>query len=137
MASTHPNNVASYEDFQSVFDARNVRFVRIQWVDLNNLVRCRVLPVSYFRKLLESERPGVNVAKAVLGIVVLQLAPGFSAAGEYIYVVDTSSFHLCTYAPGHAVFFGFFQEQVPVPRPTGPSVDVPTCPRTALLRLIR
>ncbi|KAF8548606.1 glutamine synthetase/guanido kinase [Imleria badia] len=135
-----PQNVPprkSYEDFASVFDAHGVRYVRIQWVDLNNQVRCRFLPVSHFRKLLESERPGVTLTKAALGIVVLQLASGFSAVGEHIYVIDFSSFRLCSYAPGHAVFFGFFQEQVSVPRPSGPSFAVPLCPRTVLLRLLR
>jgi len=127
----------SYEDFASIFNANAIRYVRIQWVDFNNQVRCRFLPVSYFHKLLNSERPGVTLTKAVLGLVVLQVAPGFSAVGEHIYVIDFSSFRLCSYAPGHAVFFGYFQEQVSVPRPSGPSFEVPFCPRTVLSRLIR
>jgi glutamine synthetase len=127
----------SYKDFASTISFCDIRYVRIQWVDLNNQVRCRLLPVSYFRKLLELERPGVTLTKATLGIVVLQVAPGFSFVGEHIYVIDFSSFRVCSYAPGHAVFFGFFQEQVSVPRPSGPSFEVPFCPRTVLLRLLR
>ncbi|KAF8548604.1 glutamine synthetase/guanido kinase [Imleria badia] len=127
----------SYEDFAPVFDARGIRYVRIQWVDYNNQVRCRILPVSYFCKLLESERPGIMLTKATLGVIVLEIAPGFSAVGEHIYVIDFSSFRPCSYAPGHAVFFGFFQEQVSVPRPSGPSFAVPLCPRTVLSRLLR
>ncbi|KAN0088896.1 hypothetical protein V8E55_005953 [Tylopilus felleus] len=100
-----------------IFGAHHVRYVRIQWVDLNNQVRCRVLPVTHFRKFLESDRPGVTVVKGALGVVVLQLAPGFSPVGEYVYVIDFSSFRPCNYAPGHAVFFGFFQEQVAIARP--------------------
>ncbi|KAF8137181.1 hypothetical protein EV363DRAFT_1316951 [Boletus edulis] len=135
-----PQNVSppkSHQDFASLFDTHGVRYIRIQWVDLNNQVRCRFLPVSYFLKLLESERPGVTLAKATLGLVVLQVAPGFSHVGEYNYVIDLSSFRLCSYAPGHAIFFGFFQEQVPVPRPSGPSFEVPCCPRTVLSRVVR
>ncbi|KAI9461333.1 hypothetical protein HD554DRAFT_2176299 [Boletus coccyginus] len=129
----------SYEDFASIFNANGIRYVRIQWVDFNNQVRCRFLSVSYFRKLLNSKRPGVTLTKAILGLLlVLQVAPGFDAFGEHIYVIDFSSFRLCSYAPGHAVFFGYFQEQVSIPRPTGgPSFEVPLCPRTVLSRLIR
>ena len=106
-------------------------------MDLNNQVRCRLLPVSYFHKLLELERPGVTLTGAALGLVVLQVAPGFSAVGERIYVSDFSSFRVCSYTPGHAVFFGFFQEQGSVPRTSGPSVEVPFCPRTVLPCLLR
>ena len=127
----------SYEDFASIFNTNAIRYIRIQWVDFNNQVRCRFFPVSYFRKLLNSERPGVTLTKAALGLVVHQVAPGFSAVGEHIYVTDFSSFRLCSYAPGHAVFFGYFQEKVSVPRPSGLSFEVPFCPRTVLSRLIR
>ena len=125
------------QHFESIFNERGVRYVRIQWVDLCNQVRCRVLPISYFSMLLKSDRPGVSLAKAALGIVVLHVVPGFSVVGEHHYVVDLSSFRTCSYAPGHAVFFGYFQEQVAVPRPSGPSFEVPVCPRTVLTRLIR
>lgn len=124
-------------DYQDIFATHGIRYVRIQWVDLLNQVRCRILPVSYFFKLLDSERPGVALAKAVLGFVVIQIAPGFSAAGEHIYVIDFSSFRPCSYAPGHAVFFGFVQQQVAVLRPSGPSFEVPLCPRTVVSRLVR
>ncbi|KAG9311497.1 hypothetical protein JVU11DRAFT_7694 [Chiua virens] len=127
----------SFEDFAPAFHTHNIRYIRIQWVDLLNQVRCRTVPLSYFRKLLESERPGVTMTKAALGLVVLQVAPGFSAVGEDIYVIDFSSFRPCSYAPGHGVFFGFFQEQMPVPRPGGLSIEVPYCPRALVSRLVR
>lgn len=127
----------SHVDVLALLDAHDIRYVRIQWVDLINLVRCRILSVSHFRKLLLSERPGITMTKAALGLVVLQLAPGFSAVGEYTYVFDVSSFRPCHYAPRHAVFFGFFQEKISIPRPTGPSFEVPFCPRTVLLRLLK
>ncbi|KAF9220852.1 glutamine synthetase/guanido kinase [Gyrodon lividus] len=113
-----------------------IKFVRIQWVDLLNHVRFRVLSLSHFSNLLDTARPGVAVTKTVFGLVFIELSPGFDPVGEYLYVVDTSSFRLCPYAPGHAVFFGFFQEKVPVQIHSGPSFEVPLCPRTHLLRLV-
>ena len=132
-----PLQNGSTPNFAPVLNTRGIRYVRIQWVDLLNQVRCRLFPVSYFLKLLDSERPGVTLTKAALAVIVLQSIPGFSAVGEHIYVIDLSSFRRCSYAPGHAVCLGFFQEQVSVPRPSGPSFEVPFCPRTVLSRLIR
>ncbi|KAF9240408.1 hypothetical protein BU15DRAFT_87638 [Melanogaster broomeanus] len=108
---------------------KGIKFVRIQWVDLINNIRFRVLPISHFCNLLTTARPGVALTKTVLGLVFIQTAPGFGAVGEYLYVVDTSSFRLCPYAPGHVVFFGFLQEK-------WPSLEVSLCPRTQLLRLV-
>ncbi|KAF8841120.1 glutamine synthetase/guanido kinase [Paxillus ammoniavirescens] len=126
----------SHEQLAFELHRNGIKFVRIQWVDLINNVRSRVLPTSHFYKLLDTARPGVAVTKTVFGLVFIQLSPGFNAVGEYLYVVDTSSFHRCPYAPGHAVVFGFFQEKVPVSLPTGLSFEVPLCPRTNLLRLV-
>ncbi|KIJ63865.1 hypothetical protein HYDPIDRAFT_175868 [Hydnomerulius pinastri MD-312] len=127
------NNTITIDDFAH----SRVKFVRIQWVDLLNHIRFRVLPIAHFFKLLETARPGVAVTKTVFGLVFIRLAPGFSPVGEYLYVVDISSFRLCPYAPGHAVVFGFFQEKVPVPGPSGPTFVVPLCPRTNLQRLVK
>ncbi|KAH0835045.1 hypothetical protein J3R83DRAFT_10782 [Lanmaoa asiatica] len=126
-----------HDDVLSFLNAHSIRYVRIQWADLTNQVRCRILSVSHFRKLLALERPGVTMIKGALALVVLQLPPGFGPVGEYIYVFDLSSFRPCHYAPGHAVFLGFFQEKASVPRPSGPSFEVPSCPRTVLLRLVK
>ena len=132
----HPQNDPT-PNFPAIFHARGIRYVRIQYVDHLNQVRCRVVPVSYFLKLFDSERPGIMLPKVAFGVVVLQVAPGFRPTGEYIYVIDVSSFRPCSYAPGHAVVFGFFQEQVSVPRPSRTSFEVPNCPRTLLSRLLR
>ncbi|KIJ12274.1 glutamate---ammonia ligase [Paxillus involutus ATCC 200175] len=126
----------SHEQLALELYTNAIKFVRIQWVDLINNVRSRVLPLSHFYKLLDTARPGIAVAKIVFGLVFIQASPGFNSVGEYLYVVDMSSFRRCPYAPGHAVVFGFFQEKVPVPLPTGPSFAVPLCPRTNLLRLV-
>lgn len=114
----------------------DIKFVRVQWIDFINTPRVRVLSVAYFRKLYENPhtRVGVGLAKVALGIVGLSLAEGFGAVGEWLYVPDLSSWRVCTYAPGHAVVMGWFQEKTPAPE-TG--VDMPLCPRTLLHRLVR
>ncbi|KAI0360811.1 FLU1-II [Trametes cingulata] len=114
----------------------DIRFVRVQYVDYVNVLRCRVLPASYFRKLYSDSgsRPGIALAKIGLGIIGLMCAHGFGSTGEYLYVPDLSSWRVCTYAPGHASVMGWFQEKVPHPR-TGLTVDM--CPRTLLARLVR
>lgn len=85
-------------------------------------------------KLLKTPRPSVTTTKAILGIAGLAVAPGFTAVGEYLLVIDPSSFRICTYAPGHACVTGFFQEKVPIPQY---GLDVPTCPRTLLRRVVK
>ncbi|KAH9855703.1 FLU1-II [Lenzites betulinus] len=114
----------------------DIEFVRVQWVDLVNTIRFRVLPSAYFRKLLSQpgSRSGICIGKIVLGIVGLQAAPGFGAIGEYLYVPDLSSWRVCTYAPGHASVMGWFEEKTPLPR-TGVVVDL--CPRTLLAQIVR
>ena len=113
-------------------DRLGIKFIRITWVDWINNVRYRVVPRPYFRKLLESARPGVSLTKAALGLVFLAVAPGFSGTGEHHYVLDTSSFRPAPYAPGHATVFGFFQNKVPTPEH---GLVVPHCPRTLLARI--
>ncbi|KAI0777535.1 FLU1-II [Trametes elegans] len=113
-----------------------IEFVRVQWVDLINTVRFRVLPASYFRKLLANprSRAGVGIAKAGFALVGLASAPGFDAVGEFLYVPELPSWRVCTYAPGHASVMGRFEEKVP--RPDG-SLAVPYCPRTLLRQVVR
>ena len=112
-------------------------YIRLQWVDYINNVRCRVLPISYFAKLLQSPRPGVGVVKVSLGLVYLITAPGFSPVGEYLYVPDMSSMKICPYAPDEASVMGWFQEKAPVPRADlRLSVEVDLCPRGILKRVV-
>ncbi|KAG6330159.1 hypothetical protein ID866_8931 [Astraeus odoratus] len=110
-----------------------VSFIRVQWVDFTNVVRYRVLPLSYFYGLLQSHRPGLTVTKSVMGLVFDSIVEGFSPVGEYIYVIDLASLRLCTYAPGHAAVFGFFQPKTDI----GAEIGVPVCPRTTLQRIVR
>lgn len=110
-----------------------VKFVRVQWVDFSNFVHCRVLPISHFYKLLRTSRPGITIAKVVLGIVFLTIVEGFGVTGEYVLVLDLATVRLCGYAPGHAAVFGYFQEKYPL----GGRLDVPLCPRTNLNRIVK
>ncbi|EDR06660.1 uncharacterized protein LACBIDRAFT_299691 [Laccaria bicolor S238N-H82] len=116
----------------------NFNFVRIQWVDLINDIRYRVVTKAYFAKLLHSSaRPGVSITKCALGLVFLSVADGFSPIGEYLYVLDLSSLRLCGYQPRHAAIMGWFQEKTPLPGRNGRlSYEVDLCPRTILRRVV-
>ncbi|RDB16931.1 Protein fluG [Hypsizygus marmoreus] len=119
-------------------NAASYPYVRLQWVDLVNNIRCRVIPTSYFKKLLQSPRPGVGVAKVSMGLVYLMTAAGFSASGEYLYVPDLSTIRICTYAPGEVCVMGWFQEKTPIARADKTlSVDVALCPRRTLQRVVQ
>jgi hypothetical protein len=112
-------------------------FIRFTWVDFSNTVRFRTLPVSYFKKLLASRRPGIGIAKACLGLNFITLADGFSPMGEYLYVPDLKSLRLCPYEPGQASVMGFFQEKTPWRTPEGTlSVETKACTRGALKRVV-
>ncbi|KAK7062631.1 hypothetical protein VNI00_000119 [Paramarasmius palmivorus] len=108
-----------------------IAYVRLQWLDLVNTLRERIIPISYFLKMLEASRPGVTMAKVALGLIYLNIAEGFSAIGEIVYVLDLSTLIQCPYEPDHAIVLGWFQEKVPVHG----SVNSELCPRTALQRV--
>ncbi|KZP11400.1 glutamine synthetase/guanido kinase [Athelia psychrophila] len=115
-----------------------VEFVRIQWVDMTNAIRYRVVPIAYLEKLLDSPRPGVAIIRCALGMVYMTLVDGFSPIGEYIYVIDMKTIRLCPYAPGHASVMGFFQEKAPIQGPDNqPTVSTNLCPRTNLQRVVQ
>lgn len=117
----------------ALLDSLGIKYMRITWVDYINNIRLRVVPRKYFNKLLDSSRPGVSLAKAGFGLVFLAVAPGFSGAGEYHYVLDPSSFRLSPYAPGHASVMGFLQEKVPYP---DRGLVVPWDPRLMLKNIV-
>jgi hypothetical protein len=58
-------------------EGHGIRFVRVQWVDLVNNIRCRVVPLAYFKKLVGLSRPGLSMPKVTLGIVFLSVPEGF------------------------------------------------------------
>jgi len=113
----------------------NIKYMRLTWLDLHSVARCRVLSLSYFERLLESTsgRPGVSFVGCVLGLVGLTIVNGFAPVGSLLFVADLSSMRLCPYAPGHAIIFGWFQNtQVGPERP----LEYDLCPRTLLARQI-
>lgn len=67
------------QSLTSIEDLRRqgIEFIRIQWVDLINNIRYRVLPLEYFEKLLMSSRPGISLTKACLGLVFITIVEGF------------------------------------------------------------
>jgi hypothetical protein len=115
-----------------------VEDVRVQWVDLTNKSRLRIVSLDYFEKVLQSSRPGLGVAKAALGLVELVMAEGFGLTGEYLCVPDLTSLRVCPYAPRHASVMVWLQEKTPAPGPDGKlTVDVDLCPRTLLSRVLK
>ncbi|KAJ6577397.1 hypothetical protein B0H19DRAFT_557896 [Mycena capillaripes] len=114
-----------------------VSYVRIYWVDLVNVRRCRIVPIEHFKALLKANRPGVNIAKASLGLIYLMVAPGFLPVGEWLYSIDIATLKPCPFAPGHMAVLGQFEEKTPIPGPDGkPTVNVNLCPRTLLRRIV-
>ena len=78
-------------DFQSSvsiqdLEDRNIRYVRIQFVDLINNIRVRVVSLAYFKKLIELSRPGISTSKITLGIAFITLAEGF----RYVFDIKPS-----------------------------------------------
>jgi hypothetical protein len=54
-----------------------INYVRLQWVDFTNHIRYRIMPISYFLKVLNSPRSNISITKAVFGLVFTALADGF------------------------------------------------------------
>ncbi|KAF8265800.1 glutamine synthetase/guanido kinase [Lactarius quietus] len=114
-----------------------IRYIRLQWVDLTNTSRNRIIPLAAFSELLGASRPGVALSKVVLGVTGFLCAPGFSGNGEYLYTPDLSSLRLCGYAPGHASLMGWFEEKLPIQKQVGKNaLGVPLCPRGILRGIV-
>ena len=95
------------------------------------------MPLSYFKKLLEGNRPGIAVAKVTLGIVYLSVASGFTSMGEYLVTPDLSTIRPCPYELGHASLIGWFEEKAGVTDSQGELiVQVDLCPRGMLRRIV-
>lgn len=56
---------------------RGIRYIRFQWLDFTNTIRARIIPISYFMKMLDAERPSISLSKVVMGIVFLTVAEGY------------------------------------------------------------
>ncbi|KAK1219579.1 hypothetical protein PQX77_017700 [Marasmius sp. AFHP31] len=117
-----------------------IKYVRIYWIDLGNSRRCRMLPLSYFKQLMQSNRPGVNFVKIALGMVYLITPPtskSFSVAGEYICVPEMSTLRPLPFAPGHLGVLSHLEEKAPYKGKDGKmTVEVPLCARSLLKRIV-
>lgn len=114
-----------------------IRFIRVTWVDLINVIRFRVVPVDHFTRMLAGPRPSVSMIRGALGMVGITLAEGFLSTGEHLYLPDMDSLRVCPYAPGHASVMGWFEEKVPVLGVDRmPTFEVDLCPRATLKRIV-
>lgn len=114
-----------------------IRYIRLQLVDPTNNVRYRVIPISHFERILDSSRPGITFAKAILGSAFLEIAEGFASHGEYLYVPDMSTVRMLPYKPGHASILGWFEEKGPVACPGETwTTKVNFCPRGILHKIV-
>lgn len=114
----------------------DTKFIRLTWVDLSSVIRCKILTLKRFRTLVSKCPNGVptaTLATASLGLVGRKLVDGFSVAGDYIFEVDLSSLRLLPYTPGHAMIFGWLK---PINIEPGPQLSDPLCPRTILKNII-
>jgi hypothetical protein len=66
--------------------AKGVKYIRMQWVDLVNHVKCRIIPLPFFEKLLETTRPGITLTSGALGFVFYQRAEGFGSASMCLII---------------------------------------------------
>ncbi|KAF9650067.1 glutamine synthetase guanido kinase [Thelephora ganbajun] len=114
----------------------DTRFIRLTWVDISSVIRCKVLTLKHFRTLASKSPNGVpttTLATASLGLVGRTLVDGFSVAGDYLFEVDLSSLRLLPCTPGHAIVFGWLK---PVNIGPVPQLADPFCPRTILRNII-
>jgi hypothetical protein len=116
----------------------DIRYVRLQWTNMAGKTCYRVIPISQYRKLLESSRPSISIARAVLGLALANVASGFSPVGEYAFVLDPSSAAPSGYASNTLIVTGWFEEKVPIPSLTGGmTVKVALCARTLLGKILQ
>lgn len=114
-----------------------IEFIRLQWIDLSNTLRFRIMPVSYFKKLLAAKRGGINIPRAIVGFVYSSISEGFYSTHEYFYAPDIRTLRRCSYEPGHASLLGWFQEKAPILSPNEIGIPgVALCSRTTLKRVV-
>ena len=114
----------------------DTKFIRLTWVDISSVIRCKVLTLKHFRALVSKSPNGVlttTLATASLGLVGRTLVDGFSVAGDYLFEVDLTSLRLLPYIPSHAMVFGWLK---PIDIGPGPQLTDPLCPRTILKNVV-
>ncbi|KAF8637227.1 hypothetical protein AX17_002978 [Amanita inopinata Kibby_2008] len=125
-----PNGATPFTSIREL-KKRGVGYVRLQWVDLANVTKYRVLSLCYFEKLLQSPRPGIGIPTAVA------VAPSSRHLTECLYIADLSSLRICPYAPGHVSVMGWLQHKSPTKQVNGiVSLGCEICPRALLKRIV-
>jgi len=114
----------------------DTRFIRLTWVDISSVIRCKVLTLKHFRTMVSkspNRAPTTTLSIASLGLVGRTLVGGFSIAGDHLFEVDLSSLRLLPYIPGHAMVFGWLK---PINIGPEPQLTDPLCPRTILKNIV-
>ncbi|KIJ23263.1 hypothetical protein M422DRAFT_39703, partial [Sphaerobolus stellatus SS14] len=110
------------------------KFVRLHWVDYNNRIMYRVIPIERLQDMLrKSPRAGVTVGKLGFSLVDGTVAQGLLGAGDYFMAIDLDSLRPPSYANGHAFAIGAFQEKELI---AGEVVYSDLCPRRTLKRIV-
>ncbi|OTA65811.1 glutamine synthetase/guanido kinase, partial [Hypoxylon sp. EC38] len=115
-----------------------VRFIRLQWLDYTNMLRCRIITREFTRQLDLCHPVGAELLTLLQdenGDVLHDLA---GAVGESPLIPDWNSLRLCPWAPEHAsvqCFFGKYNSGPEQQDQEHLSIDE-MCPRSALRRAI-
>ncbi|KAI1135497.1 hypothetical protein F5Y05DRAFT_416174 [Hypoxylon sp. FL0543] len=125
LVNPNPNDL-----FEFLSDNPDVRFIRLQWLDYTNLLRCRVVPRKCVGQLVK-ECYTVE-AGSLTSLEEAEAGPQripTEAVGQAHLIADWASLRLCPWAPGHAsvqCYFGKEEE--------GNHLVDEICPRFALLK---
>ena len=114
----------------------DTKLIRLTWVDISSVIRCKVLTLKHFRTLVSKSPNGLpttTLPTASLGLVGRTLVDGFSVAGDYLFEADLSSLRLLPYIPVHAMVFGWLK---PIDIGPVPLLTDPFCPRTILKNIV-
>jgi glutamine synthetase len=102
-----------------------IKFIRYQWIDYAGILRARVLPIEYCRRLVSESSPLAMSPVALTATTISEFIPGFDCTGvDHIYP-DLDSLRPCLYAPGHASVMCFVNEGME-------DMQFSRCPRTLL-----
>lgn len=85
-----------------------VHSIRLTWVDLANIIRYEVFPLSQFESILQAKPPGAPVTRAAPTLCFNTPAIPFSQVGAWLYAPDMTTLKRLPYAPGYASVMGCF-----------------------------
>ncbi|KAI1411566.1 hypothetical protein F5Y13DRAFT_191183 [Hypoxylon sp. FL1857] len=125
------------------FLSRNagVRFIRLQWLDYTNMLRCRVVTRNYAEQLAEKPCMVESNFLTLIENEEYLWEHGYDpteAVGQSPLIPDWDSLRLCPWAPGHASVQCYFGKDDSRPEQQGHELHLvdQMCPRAALQRAI-